>query len=126
VLLACFQDRRHFGAATARRFAGIARHSPLVAALGTGMREDPAPGVRGARLGEGDPLRGEWNVIVVGPHQAVALVARDLGDAGAERDRRFDFAVTHDRALVVEAARSLLRWLAPVPGDLEALESLVV
>ncbi|HET6531168.1 MAG TPA: EAL domain-containing protein, partial [Actinoplanes sp.] len=121
VLLACFQDRRHFTPATARRFARIAGHSPLVAALGAGMGEEPASGVRGARLGDGDPLRGEWNVVVVGPHQAVALVARDLGDTGAERDRRFDFAVTHDRALVVEAARSLLRWLAPAHGDLRVL-----
>jgi EAL domain-containing protein (putative c-di-GMP-specific phosphodiesterase class I) len=120
VLLACFQDDRHFTAGTARRFSRIARHSPLVAALGAGMAEAPVPGVRGARLGADDPLRGEWNVIVVGPHQAAALVARDLGDTGAEPDRRFDFAVTHDRALVVEAARSLLRCLTPVgrPAEL--------
>ena len=114
VLLACFQDDRHFTAGTARRFARIARHSPLVAALGAGMSAEPVPGVRGALLDGDDPLRGEWNVIVVGPHQAAALVARDLGDTGAERDRRFDFAITHDRALVVEAARSLLRCLTPV------------
>ena len=113
VLLACFQEARHFTPGTAARFAGIARHSPLVAALGTGLTDEPAPGVRGARLTAGDPLRGEWNVIVVGPHQAAALVARDLGDHGPEGERRFDFALTHDRALVVEAARSLLRWLAP-------------
>ena len=73
----------------------------------------------GARLGTDDPLRGEWNVIAVGPHQAAALVARDLGDTGAEPDRRFDFAVTHDRALVVEAARSLLRCLTPVRAAAE-------
>ncbi len=113
VLLACFQDAAHFRPATAERFAGIAAHSPLVAAFGTGLPEEPAPGVRGADLGDGDPLRGEWNVIVVGPHQAAALVARDLGDTGPEGERQFDFALTHDRALVVEAARSLLRWLAP-------------
>jgi DICT domain-containing protein len=83
------------------------------------MAEAPVPGVRGARLGADDPLRGEWNVIVVGPHQAAALVARDLGDTGAEPDRRFDFAVTHDRALVVEAARSLLRCLTPVRNPAE-------
>ena len=70
--------------------------------------------MRGACLAEDDPLRGEWNVIVIGPHQAAALVARDLGDTGAEPERRFDFAVTHDRALVIEAARTLLQWLTPV------------
>jgi EAL domain-containing protein (putative c-di-GMP-specific phosphodiesterase class I) len=114
VLLACFQEGRHFTRATARRYARIAAHSPLVAALGVGLGDEPIPGVRGAHLGADDPLRGEWNVLVIGPHQAAALVARDLGDAGPEPQRRFDFAVTHDRDLVVEAARSLLHWLAPV------------
>jgi EAL domain-containing protein (putative c-di-GMP-specific phosphodiesterase class I) len=114
VLLACFQEGRHFTRATAARFARIARHSPLVAALGVGLSEEPVPGVRGAHLDEHDRLRGEWNVVVVGPHQAVALVARDLGDTGPDAERRFDFAVTHDRDLVVAAAQSLLHWLAPV------------
>ncbi|MEU4423346.1 EAL domain-containing protein [Actinoplanes sp. NPDC024001] len=113
VLLACFQEAQHFTARTAVRFERVAAHSPLVAALGVGLPAEPAPGVRGACLGD-DRLRGEWNVIVVGPHRAAALVARDLGDDGPDAERRFDFAITHDRALVVEAARSLLHHLAPV------------
>ncbi|MBG0564226.1 sensor domain-containing phosphodiesterase [Actinoplanes aureus] len=113
VLLACFQEARHFTAHTAARFQRVAAHSPLVAALGIGLPAEPAPGVRGASLGD-DRLRGEWNVIVVGPHRAAALVARDLGDNGPEADRRFDFALTHDRGLAAEAARSLLHQLAPV------------
>jgi hypothetical protein len=114
VLLACFQEARHFSPATARRFAAIAGRSPLVAALGTDLSDEPAPGVRGAHFGAGDVLRGEWNVLVVGPHQAAALVARDLGDTGPEPERRFAFATTYDRSLVVAAARSLLHWLAPM------------
>jgi len=114
VLLACFQEGRHFGGSTARRFSRIAAASPFVAAFGVGLPSEPAPGVRGAALADDDPLRGEWNVIVVGPHRAVALVARDLGDTGPEPERRFTFATTHNRDLVVAAARSLLRWIAPV------------
>ena len=49
--------------------------------------------------------------MVVGPHEAAALVARDLGDDGAEAERRFTYAVTHDRTLVVRAARTLLARL---------------
>ncbi|HEY0000330.1 MAG TPA: EAL domain-containing protein [Actinoplanes sp.] len=113
VLLACFQEARHLTPATRRRYARIARHSPLVAAFGAGLSEEPTPGVRGAELGAGDALRGEWNVIVVGPHHAAALVARDLGNTGPQRERRFEFALTHDRGLVLEAARTLLTWLAP-------------
>jgi DICT domain-containing protein len=117
VLLACFQDARHFTPRTAERYARIAGHSPLVAALGVGLGEEPIPGVRGANLAPDDPLRGEWNVLVIGPHQAAALVARDLGDTGPERERRFDFALTHDRDLIAAAARSLLRCLAPARAD---------
>ncbi|GIF16997.1 sensor domain-containing phosphodiesterase [Actinoplanes teichomyceticus] len=114
VLLACFQEGRHFTAATAARFARIAAHSPLVAAVGAGLGDEPVPGVRGAHLDPADELRGEWDVIVVGPHRTAALVARDLGDTGPDRQRRFDFALTHDRELVVAAARALLARLAPV------------
>ena len=114
VLLACFQEARHFSTATRVRYAHIATRSPLVAALGVGLGDEPMPGVRGASLTPDDPLRGEWNVLVVGSHQAAALVAKDLGDTGPERDRRFAFAITHDRALVIEAARTLLQWLSPV------------
>jgi EAL domain-containing protein (putative c-di-GMP-specific phosphodiesterase class I) len=122
VLLACFQEARHFTEATAERFTRIAGHSPLVAAVGAGLSGEPAPGVRGAGLAADDPLLGEWNVIVVGPHRAAALVARDVGENTRDGDRQFDFALTHDRALVIKAARSLLRWLAPVAGELPVPE----
>jgi DICT domain-containing protein len=125
VLLACFQDARHFSPVTAERFARIAGHSPLVAALGAGLSGEPAPGVRGAGLSADDPLLGEWNVIVVGPHRAAALVARDVGESTKDGERQFDFALTHDRALVVEAARSLLRWLTPASQSVPGLVSAV-
>ncbi|WP_433292340.1 sensor domain-containing phosphodiesterase [Actinoplanes sp. CA-030573] len=117
VLLACFQEARHFTPGTARRFARMAARGPLVAALGAGLDDEPAPGVRGACLGEDDTLRDEWNVLVIGPHRAAALVAHDLGDDGPDRERRFEFALTHDRGLVLEAARSLLGWIAPVRSE---------
>ena len=77
------------------------------------MPPTPAHGVRGTALHPGDPLRGEWDVIMVGPHFAAALVARDRGDDGPDADRRFDFVITHDRGLVVRAAQPLLDKLAP-------------
>lgn len=119
VLLGCFQDARHFTPATRDRYEGLARAAVLTGALGAGMPTVPAAGVRGGRLAAADPLRGEWDVVVVGPQYAGALVARDLGDAGPDRLRRFDAVITHDRDLVVRAARSLVaRLLAdpPEPG----------
>ena len=68
--------------------------------------------MRGVHLGADEALRSEWNVIVLGPHYGAAFVARDLGDDLPDSDRRFDFALTHDRDLVTEAARSMMRRLA--------------
>jgi DICT domain-containing protein len=78
------------------------------------MPPNPVPGVRGATLHAGDRLRGEWTVAVVGTHFAGALVSRDLGDSGPDMQRRFDFTITHDRELVLTAARALLRRITPL------------
>jgi EAL domain-containing protein (putative c-di-GMP-specific phosphodiesterase class I) len=112
VVISTFQEASYFTANTARRYAGLAERAALVAALGVGMEDEPAPGVRGVSLDGDEPLRGEWNVIVLGPHFGAAFVARDLGDTGRDEDRRFDFAMTHDRELVTEVARAMMRRLA--------------
>ncbi len=114
VILAAFQDARHFTPATMRRYETLARGSSLCAALGVGLGSEPVAGVRGACLDEGDPLAGEWSVVVIGPHFAGALVAHDLGDEGPDRERRFRFATAYDRGLVIAAARTLLHRIAPI------------
>ncbi|MCD2196408.1 EAL domain-containing protein [Actinomycetospora endophytica] len=92
----------------ARRFAAVAQHSALVTLVGA---SGPLPGgVRGAALADGDPLRDEWDVAVVGPHVAAALVARPCGVGEME------YAVVHDRDLVMEVARSLMSRTVPAPG----------
>ncbi|SHN44517.1 sensor domain-containing phosphodiesterase [Cryptosporangium aurantiacum] len=117
VVLACFQHDRYLTATTRQRYARLATSAGLVAALGEDVGPEPAPGVRGAVLGADDALRNEWNVVVVGPHFSGALVARDLGDDGPDSERRFDYVLTYERSLVLQAARALLRWLAPVSPD---------
>ena len=114
VVLAAFQTVEQFTSATKRRYEKLGSHCPLVGALGIGMPTDPAVGVRGANLSQDDALAGEWTVVVVGSHYAGALIAKDCGDAGPEIDRRFEFLVSHDRALVLDAARSLLSKLIPL------------
>jgi hypothetical protein len=109
VVLAAFQEARHLTRATARRYRDLAEHVTFVGALGAGMAAEPAAGVRGGHLGAGDPVRGEWDIAVVGPHFAVALVARDLGDDALPEDqRRFEFVLTHDRDLAVGVAGDLM------------------
>jgi EAL domain-containing protein (putative c-di-GMP-specific phosphodiesterase class I) len=113
VVLATFQHGDFFTARTARRYRRLAGQAALVGALGEGMPSRPGGNVRGASLGPGDPLRGEWDVIVIAPHFAGAFVARDLGDEGEDFERRFDYMLSYDRELVTKAARSLLSRVVP-------------
>lgn len=107
-----FQTADRFTPSTRRRYEVLARHCALVGVFGIDMPETPAPGIRGAALCAGEDLVDEWTVVVVGAHYAGALIARDLGDTGPERDRRFEFVITHDREKVLDAARSLMHRLA--------------
>ncbi len=112
VVLSAFQEARFFTERTAARYAALSGQVALVGALGAGLSEQPARGVRGVALEHADPLRGEWGVTVIAPHFAIAFVARELGDGGADMDRRFDFAVTYERDLAVSAARALMARVA--------------
>jgi diguanylate cyclase (GGDEF)-like protein/PAS domain S-box-containing protein len=68
-------------------------------------------------------VRGEWDVVVLGPHFAAALLARDLGDTGPDLQRTFEYALTYDRDTVIRAAQALLIRVAPrLPAP--ALETL--
>nr|MBA2637347.1 EAL domain-containing protein [Solirubrobacterales bacterium] len=114
VLLASFQDAHHFTPHTRARYRRLGQSAAFVGALGVGLATNPEPGVRGASLQDNEPLRGEWNVIVVDPHFAAAFVAQDLGDTECEdMERRFDFCLTYDRELVVQAAQALMHRVAP-------------
>jgi hypothetical protein len=114
VVLSTFQEAQFFTDLSSRRYVELTESGAFVGALGVGLDAEPAPGVRGARLDPDDPLRSEWDVVVVGPHFAGAFVARDLGDEScADADRRFDFFVSYDRELVLEAARALMVQIVP-------------
>ncbi|HEY0276659.1 MAG TPA: EAL domain-containing protein [Solirubrobacterales bacterium] len=114
VVIATFQDVRFFTDKMRRRYELIAADAALVGAIGTGVHARPGRGVRGADIEPEDRLRGEWDVVVVGPHFAGAFVARDLGDLdgpGLDAERRFEYFMTYDRDLVTDAARALLHRL---------------
>src|SRR6201992_3994183 len=112
VVISSFQEASHFTPETAGRYARLAEDAALGAGLGGGMDAEAAPGGRRIHLSSDEVPRGEWNVTVLGPHFGAAFVARDLGDEGPDRDRRFDFALTHARELVTEVARSMMRRLS--------------
>ena len=62
----------------------------------------------GSRVPSGPPVisQGAQPVSVSLPRR---IVARQVGEAGV-----YDFAVTHDRQLVVDAGRALLRHVDPI------------
>ena len=117
VVLAAFEVAGHLTPSTRRRYAQLAECAAFVVVLGAGMPAEPAPGLRGASLGPDDPVGREWDVLVVGPHFSAALVARDRHDGRPERERMFDYVLTYDRPLVLEAARSLMRRALPAPAS---------
>jgi len=113
VVLATFQDISFFTKATRRRYARLASQAALVGAIGEGMTPEPLPGVRGCVLDPSDPLVGEWDIVVVGPHFAATLLARDLGDTGPDNDRRFEFVLSHNRELAIQVAFVLMSRVWP-------------
>jgi diguanylate cyclase (GGDEF)-like protein/PAS domain S-box-containing protein len=115
IVLAAFQDASFFTPATRRRYTGLVRSCSFVAALGEGMPSEPLPGLRGAVIARGDPLRGEWDIAVLGPHFSACLVAQDLGDSGPDMQRRFAFVLSHDRELTIRVAASLMSRVWPEP-----------
>ncbi len=117
VVVAAFQDAEYFTGRSRQQYEQLGASTGLTVALGEGFSEAPVPGVRAATLAPEDPLRQEWDIAVLGPHYAGALVARDLGDDGPEADRRFEFVLTFDRDLVVDVATSLISRLAANPRE---------
>lgn len=59
-----------------------------------------------------NPMSREWVLIVLQPHFAAAFAARNKG-AWSQDDPHLDFVLTHDRDLVVAAARALLQGIDP-------------
>jgi EAL domain-containing protein (putative c-di-GMP-specific phosphodiesterase class I) len=113
VVIGAFQHESSFTATAGRRYADIGARAAFVAVLGKDMPASPADGVRGVALAASDPLVYEWDVAVVGPHFAGALIAKEtLGSNPL--DPRFDYVLTYDREHALAAARSLLGRV-PVP-----------
>ncbi|SDP41813.1 PAS domain S-box-containing protein/diguanylate cyclase (GGDEF) domain-containing protein [Klenkia soli] len=113
IVASAFQHARHFTPTTAQRYRDLVASVGFVCALGDEVPAEPVAGLRGASLALADPLRDEWDVVVLSPHFAVALLARDLGDDVPEAERGFEFALTYRRDTVVAAARALVSRVAP-------------
>lgn len=120
IVASAFQEAGFFTPGTAQRYEVLARSAGFVCALGADLPADLLPGVRGAHLGADDPVRDEWDVVVLTPHFAAALLARDLGDTGPDALRRFSYALTYHRDTVVRAAGALLSRIVPAANVVPA------
>lgn len=123
VVLGTFQEARQMTPRTVVRWTAMAERVAHAGAMAVGLADEPAPGVRGVSLAADDPLRLEWDVVVLTPHVAMVLCALDLGMLegappfeGPDTERVFDYVISHDRALVVQAVGVLLERMAgPLP-----------
>ena len=115
VVLSAFQHADNFTPKTRERYEHLASRAAFVGVLGVDMPNLPAVGVRGEDIEEGDPLRGEWAIAVIGPHFAAALVAREAH--GALNDGLFEFALTYDRDYSIQTARSIMSRISRTPDS---------
>jgi len=116
VLLSSFQNATRFTPATRRRYERLARRTVLTTAFGRDMPAEPGRRIRGANLHPDDPLCDEWAVVVVGNQLSAALVARAASESAPGEPAQWEVIITHDRDLVLAAAKSLLQRLPAVRG----------
>jgi EAL domain-containing protein (putative c-di-GMP-specific phosphodiesterase class I) len=108
LLISSFPDDHDSMAHIDTIYEELAGDLAFVAAMAVGMPPKRGPGLRGVSIREDDPLRGTWNVVVIGPHFASMLAAREHGYSAYPDDQEFDFVFTFDRALIVECAQALM------------------
>jgi EAL domain-containing protein (putative c-di-GMP-specific phosphodiesterase class I) len=109
IVLALIDGEPGFREARLAELAALDGCGAFVAAVGDGMPLVPAVGVRGGALpGDGGPS--DWSLVVLDCNYAAALIARAM-DGG-----HYEYVLTHDRTLVLEAAQVLMTHVSPEGG----------
>ena len=101
--------------AAAERWRAVADMVGLAGVYGVGLNNVLDGNFQHAPLDPDDPLVEEWNVVVLGPHFAAILSARDRHDNGPDLERTFDFVQSYDRLTVTQTARSILSRFGNAP-----------
>lgn len=112
LLVAAFDEDRHFCTQARARYAQLGRDLAFCGVVGRGLTGEPAPGVHGAELLNGDPVGHEWTIAVVGPHFAAALVAHERRDGDLHSERVYDYVLTYDRERATAVAAALTARVA--------------
>ena len=120
VLLVAVPHSLLLGVALRDAIGRMADKLPLVALIEPGAAADPLPGVRTSTLTADDPAAPDFDVVVVTPYYAAALVARPARTGPITERSEYDAVLTFDRPLVISAANTLLRRLDAEPAGLAA------
>lgn len=116
LVLACFQRRRYFEVEQ-ERYARIAEAGVTCVVAFEGSVDGVAPSLHAVPLAPGDPLTGEWSLIVLDGTLGISLVARDLGSYAGRRaveaDRVFDASWSFSPHQSAEEAARVLGALTP-------------
>jgi EAL domain-containing protein (putative c-di-GMP-specific phosphodiesterase class I) len=106
-----FQNQANFDDRAVARYDPLGESAAFVGAFGQGFTESSINArVTAVDLDPADPLIFEWNVLVISPNFAATLTARKLDPSSPSTDR-YEFILTHDRRLTIEAARTLVARL---------------
>lgn len=110
VVLGCVGRRHQLSAAMAEHAATHTRQTLLFVVFGAGIAGEPAPGARGVRIDQQDPLADERFLVVLSDQAPIAVLARSAPDG------LFDVTVTQDPEVVHPIAHHLIRRV-PRPGQ---------
>jgi len=106
-----FQHRDNFDDWAIERYYPLGLTAAFVGVFGHGFDElSLSDSMCAVELDASDPLVAEWNVVVISPDFAATLTARQLGEPSPTNDT-YEFILTHDRRLTIEAARTLVARL---------------
>jgi EAL domain-containing protein (putative c-di-GMP-specific phosphodiesterase class I) len=106
-----FQHHANFDGRALARYFPLGESAAFVGAFGQGFAElSISANVTSVDLDAADPLVAEWNVLVISPNFAATLTARKTDPSSPTSDR-YEFILTHDRRLTIEAARTLVARL---------------
>ncbi|WP_338124410.1 DICT sensory domain-containing protein [Rhodococcoides kroppenstedtii] len=111
--LGTFQHATHFTERTAQRWRHLADTIGFAGVYGVGLTQMLDGNTQHAPLDPADDMVNEWTVVVLGPHHAALLSARDRHDNGPDLERTFDFVQTYDRTTVTQAAHAILHRFTP-------------
>jgi EAL domain-containing protein (putative c-di-GMP-specific phosphodiesterase class I) len=113
LLLVSFQRDMTISERALARLHDLIDRSAFTVAFGPGLAALDWPRSRTGSVSADDRLSTEWNVLVLSARYAGAVVARDLGERGVDQYRQFEYVVTHDRELILQAAHGFLRRVKP-------------